>query len=934
MHDAYEETSILNISVQIESMAAYDDNLLIGTREGHLLMYNVPSVSDDNHKLELLRHSKNFNKKRITQIDVVSEYNLLIILTDNIICIHDLNSPNFQQLYQLQKTRGATLFALDIKNETVNAEKETVVHLCVAVKRKLQLYSSKGKKFEAFNGIELTVPDIPRELIQHNPIKWTDTPSAIAWDDPYLLGIVHDRLEVYTIEGCLHIQTIKDLNKARLIYRCKQGKVFVASISHVWCVRAVDLTHQIRTLLEQTQFQLAIKLTSLLDISEEEKQKQIYKIQTLYAHHLFHSKRFQEAMDQFLKIGTDPYEVIMLFPDLVTPSSNNPEVNDPTLPKLQDREKSLRALIIFLTEVRHKLMRDAKPKDKENSEEKSLVDGKKNMTAVATEQLLKIIDTTLLKCYLQTTDALVAPLLRLNHCHLAEAEKTLLMHQKYHEFIILYQTKGQHRKALELLEKHAKENDSSLKGTARTIQYLQQLGKDHMDLILKFASWVLNEDPEQGLRIFLEDMQQVEQLPRPKVLDYLLRCHKDLVITYLEHVVYVWVDTNPLFHNVLIHQYKEKCLACMSKNATPAEKQTAQHIRQKLQQFLEKSTRYTPETILVHFPFDNLLEERAIILERLGRHQQAISIYISLLNDIPKAIEYCYNVYTRYQNQENVDKQKQSDGADEVYVMLIQQLLKPDNGVLTTGCSPKIQRTAQPDLEMALELLEKHASKINPLKTLEVIPDTVPIGRIKHFLEVSLQEKLNARRRIQVLRSLLYAEHLQVQEQRMHYESQSVLMTEFNICPVCKKRFGNQSHVLSCSMRSVRKPLRGLGNLFRRWKTPNRLGYLRHLLERRVTTHRLPLKSPAEYLHTGSGDRFGGIKQAAGCYSSRLNVIQNNQEGFSIHSSHNHKSTYQVVPFCDCRTQETNSQAVVRAALTGEEKVMELFFLVKVKAKA
>lgn len=58
-----------------------DDNLLIGTREGHLLMYNVPPVFDDSHKLELLRHSKNFNKKRINQIDVVPEYNLLIILT-------------------------------------------------------------------------------------------------------------------------------------------------------------------------------------------------------------------------------------------------------------------------------------------------------------------------------------------------------------------------------------------------------------------------------------------------------------------------------------------------------------------------------------------------------------------------------------------------------------------------------------------------------------------------------------------------------------------------------------------------------------------------------------------------------------------------------------------------------------------------------------
>ncbi|XP_012056749.1 PREDICTED: vam6/Vps39-like protein [Atta cephalotes] len=860
MHDAYEETSILNITVQIESMAAYDDNLLIGTREGHLLMYNVPVVFDDSHKLELLRHSKNFNKKRINQIDVVPEYNLLIILTDNIVCIHDLNSPNFQQICQLPKTRGATLFTLEIQStESLTGEKNTVVRLCVAVKRKLQLYYWKGKKFEEFNNFELTVPDIPRqlswcgetlilgfrglsytifdlndkpkelfptgkspepsitklsdssfvlgkdsqsfimdtkgELVQHNPVKWSDAPNAIAWDDPYLLGIVHDRLEVYTLEGCLHIQTIKDLNKARLIYRCKQGRVFVASISQIWCINAIDVTLQIRTLLEQNQFQLALKLTNLSDITDEEKVKQTYKIQTLYAHHLFYNKRFQEAMDLFLKLGTDPYEVIRLFPDLVTPSTNTHELNEPapSLPKLQDHdlEKGLRALIVFLTEVRHKLM----AKDKELNKEKNGVNGEKNLTAVATEQLLKIIDTTLLKCYLQTTDALVAPLLRLNHCHLAEAEKTLLMHQKYPELIILYQTKGQHKKALELLEKHAKENDSSLKGTERTIQYLQHLGKDHMDLILKFAGWVLTEDPEQGLRIFMEDIQEVEHLPRPKILDYLLRFHKDLVIQYLEHVVHVWEDTNPLFHNVLIHQYKEKCLASMNANATPAEKEISQHIRQKLQQFLEKSTHYTPETILVHFPFDSLFEERAIILGRLGRHQQAISIYVSLLNDIPRAIQYCQNVYIRYQNQDRtLEKPKQTDNADEVYVLLIQQLLKPDNeGILMAGCNPEIQRTTQPDLEMALRLLEEHASKINPMKVLEVLPDSVPIGRIKHFLEVSLQNNLNARRRTQVLKGLLYAEHLQVQEQRMHYESQSVLMTEFNICPVCKKRFGNQS---------------------------------------------------------------------------------------------------------------------------------------------
>lgn len=58
-------------------------------------------------------------------------------------------------------------------------------------------------------------------------------------------------------------------------------------------------------------------------------------------------------------------------------------------------------------------------------------------------------------------------------------------------------------------------------------------GKDHINLMLDFAGWVLDANPEEGLKMFTEDIAEVEQLPRPKVLDYLLRTHKDLVIPYL-----------------------------------------------------------------------------------------------------------------------------------------------------------------------------------------------------------------------------------------------------------------------------------------------------------------------------------------------------------------------------------------------------------------
>jgi hypothetical protein len=54
--------------------------------------------------------------------------------------------------------------------------------------------------------------------------------------------------------------------------------------------------------------------------------------------------------------------------------------------------------------------------------------------------------------------------------------------------------------------------------------------------------------------------------------------------------------------------------------------------------------------------------------------------------------------------------------------------------------------------------------------------------------------------RVCVLVHLFYMWLLKVQELRMSYESQSILMTEFNVCPVCKKRFGNLRYEFACSL--------------------------------------------------------------------------------------------------------------------------------------
>lgn len=158
---------------------------------------------------------------------------------------------------------------------------------------------------------------------------------------------------------------------------------------------------------------------------------------------------------------------------------------------------------------------------------------------------------------MQTNDSLVASVIRMNHCDLEESEKTLLKYQKYGELIILYQTKRRHKKALQLLQSQAEEPSSSLFGYEKTTQYLQHLGNDHRQLIFEFASYVIEKSPEDGLRIFTEDIPEVEQLHRAEVLDYLLKNHKNLVTPYLEHIIFVWNEEKALFHNILIQQYRE-----------------------------------------------------------------------------------------------------------------------------------------------------------------------------------------------------------------------------------------------------------------------------------------------------------------------------------------------------------------------------------------
>ncbi|KOB68907.1 Vam6/Vps39-like protein [Operophtera brumata] len=305
MHEAYEVSHLLNGAVQIESIAAFDNNLLLGTRQGHLLMYSLSTGNDNNQKYEvqILHYCKTFSKKPIQQIEVIPEDNLLLCLTDSILSTHSLNGSNFPVVKTFEQTKGASLFALDNKlyygkngefkqhlfDFTIPDVPKVMAwgqqFLCVGFKAEYVLYDlSSGKPKELFptsssRSLEPTVAkysetsfllgreqtsvfveeakDSTIEIKQ--TIKWKEAPTCVVWDEPYILGLLQDKVIVQSVEPERFIQTLNEPNRARLMYRYVQDKVIVQSVEPERFIQTLNEPNRARLMYRYVQDKVIVQ---------------------------------------------------------------------------------------------------------------------------------------------------------------------------------------------------------------------------------------------------------------------------------------------------------------------------------------------------------------------------------------------------------------------------------------------------------------------------------------------------------------------------------------------------------------------------------------------------------------------------------------------------------------------------------------------------
>ncbi|KAL3849701.1 hypothetical protein ACJIZ3_011583 [Penstemon smallii] len=729
----------------------------------------------------LERTINGFSKKPMLAMEVLKSRELLLSLSESI-AFHRL--PNFETLAVITKAKGANAYSWDEKRgflcfarqkrvcifrhdggrgfvevkefgvpDTVKSMSWSGENICLGIRREyVILNSTNGALSEVFPSGRIAPPmvvslpygelllgkdnigvfvDQNGKLLQEGRICWSEAPTTIIVEKPYVIGLLPRRVEIRSLRDPYPlIQTVVLSNVRRLLQ--STHVIVVALENSVYGLFPVPLGAQIVQLTASGNFEEALSLCKLL--SPEDSSHRSAKEQSIhirYAHYLFENGSYEEAMEHFLASQVEITYVLSLYPSIILPKSSaipepekyvdisgdapdlsrgSSDMSDdfetsPPLHALDSDSADLEskkmshntvmALIKFLQKKRHNIVEKAAAEGTEeavsdavghnfvsygSTRSKKMSKGRASTPiSSVSRDIAAILDTALLQALLLTgqPSAALELLKGLNYCDEKICEEFLLEKNQFVCLLELYKCNGMHREALELLHKLV-EDSTSNNPPAELIQkfkpemiinYLKPLcGTDPM-LVLEFSMLVLESCPTQTIELFLYG-----NIPADLVNSYLKQHAPGLQTTYLELMLAMNEHSiSGNLQNEMVQIYLSEVLdwyADLNSQQNWDEK-TYSPTRKKLLSALESISGYNPEVLLKRLPPDALYEERAILLGKMNQHELALSIYVHKLNVPELAMSYCDRVY------ESGLHQPSPKSYGNIYLTLLQIYLNP-----------------------------------------------------------------------------------------------------------------------------------------------------------------------------------------------------------------------------------------------------------------
>ncbi|MCO5565788.1 hypothetical protein L7F22_019463 [Adiantum nelumboides] len=399
------------------------------------------------------------------------------------------------------------------------------------------------------------------------------------------------------------------------------------------------------------------------------------------------------------------------------------------------------------------------------------------LTAVA-----QTVDTALFKTFLATKPGLLGPLCRLeNWCEVDQVEQLLMGREKYSELIALYGGKEMHDKALQLLRKMSEDVEDVEDKVEPTVRYLQNLGPDYIDLILRTSHWVLSMDEGWGMDIFTGDTGKVSLLPRFAIVKDLESFDERICILYLQYLIKELRDGDPSLHEKLAFLLLHRAESIKTEKGDDEESSsTRKKALADLLGHLESSQQYRAERVLNRVPTEerDFYDVRALLLGRIGQDEAALRIYVDKLGDHSKAEEYCKRVVAQ-------------NSSSNVFLTLLRIYLRPKQVSRIQSKKQADAITAEMQLEPALRIISRYGAKIDAKAALDLLPSIVPLSAVKSFASKALRQTYAQKNEEMILSKIAKERLLQIDERLLTLHRRRVKVTETRTCPRCMKRLGN-----------------------------------------------------------------------------------------------------------------------------------------------
>ncbi|CAJ0565868.1 unnamed protein product, partial [Mesorhabditis spiculigera] len=809
MFDAYSIGEVgRSLKVELCSIRSQktSQDVLASCKEGHLLIFGRTA---SRFRFDFKHMRRNFERKPVVEMAIVETMQLLFCMSDQQLSVHQFDTDTMYPLIAQLKLKPIHTFAVHQNTDDAS------VKVAVAVKRRIHVFKdckcttravmsfldtpiityledramigfAAGKNF-------VTVP-VDAEAKTRKDVRFSEALLNLVWDPPFVVGLLPKGLvEIRTYDSPQLIQSFT-LKQAHLLTNAVPGCVVVGSLCDIWMLDCHEnLRNNVSSLIKDARYPLAIQLADQFAIFTDDQKKEIKR---QYATYLFSTAEYDECYAVFSDIGSDIGPAIQLIPELLPPKvqqlSPSPQKELPE----NEKKRAIQALSVYLAKVRTDLARSLE--QHQQAKHMNVPEGRLSKEEhEAAKANLQIVDTTLLKCYIRTKPMMVDSLLRLrdNACWFPDAEDIIKKSGRNSSLFVLYETRRKHEMALELLkgESLRPDCDAYFAGPYKTVEYLQTLGNNEIDLIFKYSKWVLDADVEEGLAIFTSpDSDLASNLDREKVVDFLQKDCVAALIPYLEHIISAWGEQRPKFHECLAEHYvaKVKSLHKDYVHAFPDDETIIRagtedgelgEYRRKLLKFLENSRSYSPQTVLVQLSNQAFYEERALMLGRLGQHEQALTIYTSILHDYEAAEKYCALHY----NQKT---------GPQIYLQLFEAFVSPKDPQIA-GLSERQIPIPEPNVKQAIRILSRHADKIDTVAALRIIPDSTPLQLLSMAISAVIQATHDEATKSSIRRRMCECARAVTEEKLRKVAGLKVDVNNMTECALCNKKIGNSALV-------------------------------------------------------------------------------------------------------------------------------------------